>query len=130
MKFCSHCGAEINDDAVICMNCGCQVDGADTQEQDPGVAKTNQNLGTAAKVFYILTMVACAFNAVIYLPLGYLVYALCLLIPLAWVIPMFVVLNKKLKNGEPIGTGFKVCSLLFVNLIAGILLLCRKEQQQ
>jgi hypothetical protein len=25
MKFCSHCGAEIDDDAVICIKCGCQV---------------------------------------------------------------------------------------------------------
>ena len=25
MKFCSHCGKEVMDDAVICMNCGCQV---------------------------------------------------------------------------------------------------------
>lgn len=23
MKFCSHCGKEIMDDAVICVNCGC-----------------------------------------------------------------------------------------------------------
>lgn len=26
MKFCSKCGKEIMDDAVICMNCGCAVD--------------------------------------------------------------------------------------------------------
>jgi Na+/proline symporter len=25
MKFCSKCGAEINDDAVICVKCGCQI---------------------------------------------------------------------------------------------------------
>lgn len=25
MKFCSHCGKEIMDEAVICVNCGCSV---------------------------------------------------------------------------------------------------------
>jgi hypothetical protein len=25
MKYCSHCGAEVADDAVICPKCGCQV---------------------------------------------------------------------------------------------------------
>ena len=28
MKFCSHCGKELLDDAVICIGCGCSVDGA------------------------------------------------------------------------------------------------------
>jgi uncharacterized membrane protein YvbJ len=25
MKYCSHCGAEIDDNAVVCPKCGCQV---------------------------------------------------------------------------------------------------------
>ena len=25
MKFCSHCGKEIMDEAVICVHCGCYV---------------------------------------------------------------------------------------------------------
>lgn len=25
MKYCSHCGKEVNESAVICMNCGCAV---------------------------------------------------------------------------------------------------------
>ena len=28
MKYCSKCGAEIHDEAVVCPKCGCQVDGA------------------------------------------------------------------------------------------------------
>lgn len=27
MKICSHCGKEIMDEAVICVNCGCAVAG-------------------------------------------------------------------------------------------------------
>lgn len=26
MKYCSHCGAEVNDDAVVCVNCGCSLE--------------------------------------------------------------------------------------------------------
>jgi len=36
---------------------------------------------------------------------------------------MTVVYFRKVKNHEPIGTGFKVCSLLFVSLVGGILML-------
>ncbi len=25
MKYCTHCGKEVNESAVICMNCGCAV---------------------------------------------------------------------------------------------------------
>ena len=46
------------------------------------------------------------------------------IIPLAWCLPMTIIYNRKIKNGEVVGTGFKVCSLLFVNTIAGILMLC------
>ena len=25
-KFCTHCGTEVSDDAVICVNCGCAIE--------------------------------------------------------------------------------------------------------
>jgi uncharacterized membrane protein YvbJ len=25
MKYCSHCGAEVHDDAIVCLKCGCSV---------------------------------------------------------------------------------------------------------
>lgn len=31
MKYCSHCGKELMDEAVICVGCGCAVDGQNTQ---------------------------------------------------------------------------------------------------
>ncbi len=49
------------------------------------------------------------------------------LIPLLWTIPMTISVFKKSKNGTKISTGFKVCVLLFVNLIAGIILLCDND---
>ena len=32
MKFCSHCGKEIMDEAVICVNCGCSVSGGNIND--------------------------------------------------------------------------------------------------
>ncbi len=47
-----------------------------------------------------------------------------LIIPLIWCIPMTISIYKAYKGEKTLSTGFKVCTLLFVNLIAGILLLC------
>lgn len=30
MKYCTHCGKEITDEAVVCINCGCAIDGGGT----------------------------------------------------------------------------------------------------
>lgn len=43
MKYCSHCGAQINDEAVICMNCGCRT-GAVRNIAPVGRLKTNRGL--------------------------------------------------------------------------------------
>lgn len=34
MKYCSHCGAQIDDNAVICVKCGCSVAPNNTNPQD------------------------------------------------------------------------------------------------
>ena len=109
MKFCQHCGSELEDGAVVCPKCGSAVESA------PAVATTSQSnsgLKTVAKVFMIIGTVCSAL-------VGYL-------IPLAWCLPMTIVYFGKVKRGEKVSTGFKVCTLLFVNLIAGIVMLCDK----
>ncbi len=103
MKYCSKCGAEMMDEAVICIKCGCATENTRVT-QDSG-------LTIAAKIFMILSTVASA----IYL------------IPLAWCIPMTVSYFNKVKKGQPVSMAFKVCTLLFVNLIAGIIMLCDKD---
>ena len=49
---------------------------------------------------------------------------------LAWCIPMTIHFARKLKNGESVGTAFKVCTLLFVNIIAGILMFCMPKEDK
>ena len=104
MKYCSRCGAEIMDDAVVCVHCGCTVDNSDST----AVRRKDDSMETVVKVFLILGCVS----------LGWLI------VPLAWCIPITVMVFNRFKNNEPISTGLKICVLLFVNLIAGICLLC------
>lgn len=105
MKYCSHCGAQIMDDAIVCVHCGCGITPNTT------ASKKDDTLETIVKVMLILGCVAEGW----------------LIIPLAWCIPITVTIFRRFKAGEPISTGLKVCSLLFVNLIAGICLLCMDD---
>ena len=105
--YCSNCGNEINEQAVICPNCGVPTG---NYEKFSKQTKNTSDRG-ASKAFMIL---ACIFSIA------------WLLIPLAWCLPMTIVYFKKVNRGEDVGTGFKVCTLLFVSTIAGILMLCDK----
>ena len=122
MKFCTKCGTALMDEAVICIKCGCPTyPGMFYLQQKPKPS----GLSTAAKVFIYINafayMALCwMFNFIFEQPL----VGLLMLLPEAWCIPMGEVYSRKIKNGEQVGTGFKVCTLLFVSWIAGILMLC------
>lgn len=103
MSYCYHCGKEIEEGASVCPNCGFAVKEA---------KKTTDKSYVAIKIFMLI---GCVFGA------------FCYLIPLCWCIPMTVVFFKRVKSGTPCGLAFKICTLLFVNLIAGILLLVDED---
>lgn len=109
MKFCSKCGKEVHEEALICPNCGCSLKTENKKISNAG----NDGLAVAAKIFLILGCVAQGW----------------LLLPLAWCLPITISICNRMKAGEPVGTGLKVCSLLFVNIIGGILLLCRSDSK-
>ena len=138
MKFCTNCAAQIADDATMCPNCGAaqvvaqqnyatqQPYGAPQQpygapQQPYGAPQTYgdpyaepakpSGLATAAKIFMIIATVVQGLY----------------ILPLAWCLPMTLSYCKKIKYNQPVSVGFKVCSLLFVNTIAGILMLCDKN---
>jgi len=108
MKYCSKCGAELADDDSVCYKCGTSTN----HRVDGAVRNEESGMKIAIKVFLII---GCVSSAAFYL------------IPLAWTIPMTVHYFNSLKDNKPVGTGFKVCTLLFVSMIAGILMLCDKD---
>ena len=105
MKYCTKCGSEVNEGAVVCLNCGCSLEKPQQKSGSSDVLKT------LAKVFMIIGALAQAWAV----------------LPLAWCIPMIIVYFKKTKNGEPVSTAFKVCTLIFVNIWAGVFMLCDKD---
>jgi hypothetical protein len=104
VKYCSKCGKQLMAEAVVCINCGCATEPLKKQN-------TKKGLSSAIKVFMIF---ACFFPGVY-------------IIPLAWTIPMVISYFRKVENNEKIGIGFKICTLLFCNTIAGILMLCDND---
>lgn len=156
MKYCTNCGTPLADDATFCPQCQPAGNAPQQEEinapqyqqvqysqpqyqyqqtayqqpqyqqaqyqqvqyqqnpypqaQYPQQAASN-GMQTACKVLMIISTVVMGLY----------------LIPLAWCIPMTVSYSNKIKTGQPISTGFKVCTLLFVNTIAGILMLVDKD---
>ena len=108
-KFCSHCGKEVLKEAVICPACGCSVKAGSKVN---GAAPSG--LAVAAKVLFIISTVIMGFY----------------ILPLVWCIPMTVSYCNKIKRGEEVSTGFKVCLLIFVSLLGGILALLDKQESE
>ena len=104
--FCKNCGKEIDDKAVICPNCGCST--------EKELEATNSNSDTLKMITKIFMIIGCVVTGIY-------------LIPLCWTIPMTLHYFKCVKENRPVGVAFKICSLLFVNLIAGILMLCDNQ---
>ncbi len=144
MKYCEHCGAEMNDEAQFCPKCGQKV-GEDLHENtsvntSKGERHYNNVCRKVAFGFMVFSMV-CTFLAFLICVITFgnpnasaeiastSKGAACIyLIPLLWQIPMTVVVFKGIKDGRHIGLGFKICTLIFVSLVSGILLLCDSEK--
>lgn len=75
------------------------------------MSSTDQSLRLAAFVFCVISAVASCW----------------LIIPLAWMIPMCVRSWGVYKGKKPNTTAFDVCTLIFVSIISGILLLCSRK---
>lgn len=104
MKYCTKCGKELIDEAVVCTNCGCAV-------EPIRINKDTNALIAAAKVFMVISTVINGFA----------------LLPLFWCLPMTISYFVKTANNEEITVGFKVCTLLFVSPMAGVLMLCDND---
>lgn len=110
MKYCSKCGEQLEDDARFCPKCGSSQEQVIETSQNQEIKSTD--LKTVAKVFMIIGCVISAFY---------------LFIPLCWTVPMTIYYFQSVKEHKQVSLVFKVCTLLFVSLIAGILMICDKE---
>ena len=106
MKYCTHCGNELVDDAVVCVKCGCACG-------DGIVNEMKKNMWTGLKI-----------AAKIFMIIGTVFHAFFWLIPLAWCLPLTLSYFGKVDRGEKISLGFKICCLIFVSKVAGICMLC------
>ena len=56
MKYCTHCGAELHEEQVICVKCGCMVqNGAPAAPQAP----KKRGMSTGMLIFSIFTLLFC-----------------------------------------------------------------------
>lgn len=111
--YCTQCGKELAETAIVCPNCGSPTKNFE-KTNETKVVKDNYDkygLKPVEKIFMIIATVAMGIA----------------IIPLAWCIPMTIVYCEKIKNKEPISLAFKICTLIFVSRIAGILMLCADE---
>ena len=116
MKYCGNCGTALADEANACSNCGTFTKSYTQCEQATNTPtatapKAESGIVVAVKVLLILAAVAQGW----------------LLIPLAWCIPMTISYFNSIKYNRPVSMALKICTLLFVSQIAGILMLCDQE---
>ncbi|MGM9858732.1 MAG: zinc-ribbon domain-containing protein [Bacilli bacterium] len=131
MPFCPYCGSEVPTNSKFCPSCGNNlVETNDSENHNSNVQNEssfnnrfsntfNENKTASSKKsdLKMVAFVLCILTCVVYAVTIVGVFGLI------WCIPMTIKINKAYKENEPLSTGFKVCTLLFVNTIAGILLL-------
>ena len=101
MKYCTHCGAEILEEAVICTKCGCWVEQKNQQGVSPlRGAVQNAKLNVCAIVGFILSMASIVFVVNF---MGFLA--------LAGMIVSVVGLTQ-IKNAEQKGKGYAVAGII------------------
>lgn len=144
--FCPKCGKEVSDNSTFCSQCGYKISNDNASSNKVGRYE-NQGIDMGITVFMILSIFLCALMCTVMLTMfsqffeiffpGITVasgldvlFRIIPVIPLIWIIPMTIYFVIKSKSQQRIEIGYKICVLLFVNLIAGIMLLCRKENDQ
>ncbi len=139
--FCKYCGGQIEEGANFCKHCGrtLRQPEATTTTQQTSVDNTTPTINinvqnqTAAPVstadLYPRESNSGLLQAAFIINLITTILAAVLIIPLAWCIPMTVHSYGIYKGTKPNTTGFGVCTLLFVSIISGILMLVADKDQ-
>ena len=129
MKYCVKCGAELFDEAVICVKCGCPCDPGYFEKTKKKKSWYLNGIQTAAYVFCLINIFAeiILINVIVAL-FAEMAFLALYVIPLCVMFPLVIIWCYRVQNEKKVGVGLKVCILIFVSLIAGILLLCEEEK--
>lgn len=131
IKFCPICGKELEEDANFCPACGNPTKiNNKTQNNENSVKAMRPPLqGVGVIMAFMIISCIISFGSIItYIGLeNYAAMAFLGILPLLWKIPMTISFFNSANNFQKISTAFKVCVLLFVSSISGIILLCNKD---
>lgn len=134
--YCEHCGYKIQKGQKYCPKCGTKIDRSnydfvdkDEFESDLEREKSRDRDSQRPRTreyeeresdYELIVNVTKAFMIAITVLSGIAV------IPLLWTIPMTMHYFKAIDNDEKLSIPFKVCSLIFVGLVPGILMFVDK----
>ena len=138
MKYCVKCGTQLHDDARFCSKCGNPTESKQFENQTEYTQPGNSN----PNVHYVIHRTAAKESnsqsespyatfrmlAKIFMIVGTVLMSLNAVFPLAWCLPMTIYYINKINKGEKVSIAFKICSLIFVSELAGILMLLDTEQ--
>ncbi len=89
-------------------------------QYQPGYVAATYPMNDSDKTLRLINFILCVLSAV----------ACCwLIVPLAWMIPMTVISWGIYKGTKRNTVAFGVCTLIFVNVIGGVLLLCSTKNE-
>lgn len=139
MKHCSYCGEKLDDDSKFCPKCGKKVEefnssNVNSSSDGSTINSSNTKVWTGIKltsfIFMLISILISVFTIfTIYFSSNGSGFRIRIPIALIWQIPMTIYYYKAVINKKKTSTGFKVCTLIFLNLISGILMLCDKDDK-
>ena len=139
MKYCSYCGEKLEDDSKYCPKCGKKVEEFNSSNVNfnsdrSTINSSNTKVWTGIKftafIFMLISILISAFSIVtMYFSSNGTGFRITIPIALVWQIPMTVHYYRCVTRRIKTSLGFKICSLIFVNIIAGILMLCDKDDK-
>ena len=110
-KFCTNCGSQMDLVLPFCTNCGQAFNDSNKNYYSNGVTNGDTKLNTMQIIIIVLLVLASIASAFAFF-----------FIPLLWCIPMTIHYSNKCKKNEQVSTAFKICTILFMGLIPGILM--------
>jgi len=116
-KYCTKCGAKMPSSFSICTNCGkfFEKENTNTTNQTKyDFTSTKPNKHVYQIIIFIFMIIST-------------IYLATFIIPLFWCIPMTITYWNKIQKNEKVNITFKICSLIFMGIIPGLLMLFEDE---